>query len=126
MPEANVQRTVLDGCLVLTVKEAQIRGDPMSEALRLDFLEAVDQTGCHKVAVDLHNVEMITTVAFRPLLSLRRRLHESDGKLVLCGLAPLVAEVFRVTRLISTSGSGTAPFEVLADVPAAVAHLNKS
>lgn len=126
MPESYVQSAVQDGCLVLTLKDAQVRGDPMAEAIRLEFLNAVDQTGCKKVAVDLGNVELITTVAFRPLLSLRRRLHERDGKMVLCGLSPLVAEVFRVTRLISSSGSSTAPFEAQPDTPSALAYLNKA
>jgi anti-anti-sigma factor len=126
MPDSNVQRAGQDGCLVLTIKEAQVRGDGLAESLRLEFLEAVDQTGCKKVAVDLRNVELITTVAFRPLLSLRRKLHDLDGKLVLCGLSPMVAEVFRVTRLISTGEAGTAPFEAQPDLAAALVHLNKN
>jgi anti-anti-sigma regulatory factor len=113
------------GVVVLTLTEAQVRGDAMAEALREQFLAQVEGTGSRKYVIDFKNVEMATTVVFRPLLSLRRRLHElGDGRMVLCGLRPLVEESFRITRMVSTSGSSSAPFEQQPDVAAAIASLN--
>ncbi len=43
---------------------------------------------------------------------------------MLCDLKPLIAEVLHVTRLISTSGSSTVPFEAAPDVLTAIARLN--
>lgn len=123
MADVSVQRAVIDGCLVLTVDGREIRGDQQAEALRTEFLDAVDQTGCNKVVVDFKNVDMMTTVGFRPLLSLRKKLHDHAGRLVLCNLNPLLSEVFRVTRLISTAGSSVAPFEAKPDLASALESL---
>ncbi|MCS6977263.1 MAG: STAS domain-containing protein [Gemmatales bacterium] len=125
MADVTVQRSVIDGCLVLTIDGKEIRGDQQAEHLRTEFLNAVEQTGCNKVVVDFKNVDMMTTVGFRPLLSLRKKLHDHSGHLVLCNLNPLLSEVFRVTRLISTSGSSTAPFESKPDLASALEALKK-
>lgn len=113
------------GVLVVTVKESQLRGDDLAEALRQELLALVNETEAKKVAFDLHNVTFVTSVTFRPLLSLRRRLQETGGHMVLCGLTPDVHEVFEATRLVTTSRSVVAPFEVRPDVESAIARLNE-
>jgi anti-sigma B factor antagonist len=112
------------GVLVLSFTEPELRGDPLAEAIRQEMLDAVTQAGAQKVVIDFQGVRFLSSAAFRPLLSLRRKLHETRGQLVLCGLAPPVADVFRLTRLISTSRSSAAPFEAEPDVAAAIARLN--
>jgi anti-anti-sigma regulatory factor len=52
----------------------------------------------------------------RPLLELRRRLRQARVRLVLCGLPPALAELFRATWLLGL-------FEVQPDVAAALASL---
>jgi anti-anti-sigma factor len=109
--------------LVLTITEPQLLGDKLVHALRQELLEVVAQPGTHKVVLDLQPVKVLSSEAFRPLLSLRRTVQERGGQLVLCNLAPTVAKVLHDTRLITTSRSSTATFEVQADVAAAVASL---
>jgi anti-anti-sigma factor len=113
-----------NGVLVITITEPQLRGDAVAEGLRTEFINAVQQHKASKVAIDLSKVEMFTSVGFRPLLSLRRMLHENNGRMILCGLRPLTEEAFKVTRLIGTGGQA-APFETQPDVHAAVAALVK-
>jgi anti-anti-sigma factor len=108
---------------VLTISEPQLQGDPISEALRTELLDAVDRCGALHVVLDFQHVTFVSSVAFRPLLSLHRKLKERGGRLVLCGMKERVAEVFHVTRLVSTTGTSAAPFELQADAPAAVASL---
>src|SRR5262249_46411803 len=107
--------------LVLTITKGHLRGDDLAEALREDLLREFERSGSAKVVVDCRFVESLTSVAFRPLLSLLRAVRGKGGHLVLCGLRPLVSEVFHATRMISTSKSTTAPFEEAPDVAAAVA-----
>jgi anti-anti-sigma factor len=114
-----------DGALVLTVTDVHLRGDDLADALRAELLDAAARAGTARVVVDLQRVESISSVAFRPLLSLLKKVRAAGGRLVLCGLQPDVASVFHVTRMISTSGSSAAPFEQAADVPAALARLKK-
>ena len=95
----------------------------MSDALRADLLGAAERSGARHVVLDFQNVTYLSSVAFRPLLSLHRKLKEQGGRLILCGMTGPVAEVFHVTRLVSTHGSAPAPFEAQPDAPAAVASL---
>jgi anti-anti-sigma factor len=108
----------------LTFTVPQMHGDALMEELRQELLTAVIRAQASRVVLDFRNVEYLSSAGFRPLLSLRRHLHEKGGSMVLCGLAPEVAEVFHVTRMISTSRSSPAPFDVEDDVPAAMARLN--
>ena len=109
--------------LVLTITEPQLLGDKLVHALRQELMAVVAQPGTRQVVLDLQPVKVLSSEAFRPLLSLRRTVQERGGQLVLCNLAPTVAKVLHDTRLITTSRSSTAPFEVQADVAAAVASL---
>ena len=112
--------------VVLAISESELQGDPISEALRAELLEAVDRCGAHHVVLDFQHVTFVSSVAFRPLLSLHRKLKERGGRLVLCGMKERVAEVFHVTRLVSTTGASAAPFELQADAAAAVASLYRN
>ena len=111
---------------MLTLTDPQLQGDQLAEELRRELLAAVGQAGAANVVLDFRHVGYLSSPAFRPLLSLRRQLQGAGGRVVLCGLSPDVADVFHVTRLISTSRSSTAPFEVAAAAPAAVQLLNDS
>jgi anti-anti-sigma factor len=114
------------GVLVLTITEPQLQGDTLVESLRRELRTAVGEPGAQKVILDFRLVRSVSSEAFRPLLSLRRKLGETGGRMALCNLSPVVAKTFQVTRLVSTSRASTPPFEMEADVPAAVALLNKT
>jgi len=113
------------GALVLTITHPQLRSTEFDvvEALREEMLRALGEAKAAKVVVDLSAVQQIGSASFRPLLSLRRKVHESSGLLILCGLQPDVREVFLVTRLIDAAGTSAATFGVAVDVPAALARL---
>ncbi len=111
------------GILVLTITEPQLLGDKLVHALRQELMAVVAQPGTRQVVLDLQPVKVLSSEAFRPLLSLRRTIQERGGQLVLCNLAPTVAKVLQETRLITTSRSSGAAFDVQADVATAVASL---
>jgi anti-sigma B factor antagonist len=52
-----------------------------------------------RMRLDFANVEFVTSTALGKLLGLHRRLKETDGKLTLCNLTPMVYEVFETTGL---------------------------
>lgn len=109
--------------LILSVTESNLRGDETAEALYLEMLAAVDRTGIKQVVLDLGNAVLFSSVAFRPLLGLRRKLKELGGRMVLCNLSHALQEIFRSTRLITSHGSSTPPFEAYPDVETAIAAL---
>lgn len=125
-PYSHFTTQTLDGVLVLTITEPQVHGDALADRLRQDFLAMVEQTAARRIVIDFRNVTYLSSAAFRPLLSLRRKLEEVGGHLVLCNLTPLVLDVFQILRLASTSRSYPATFEVQPDVAAAVAFLQQA
>jgi anti-anti-sigma factor len=116
-----------EGVLVLAITEHQVRsGDfELVDALRQEMLEAAGHAGARKVVVDLSAVEYLGSAGFRPLLSLRKRLQEVRGEMLLCGLGPEVHEVLLTSRLINAAGTSDAPFEVAPDLAQAIARLGQ-
>src|SRR5262245_40893682 len=120
----HLKHHIEQGALVLTITRQQLQGDEVADQLRQEMLAALEQSGLNKVVIDFHQVVFLSSASFRPWLSMRRKLHDSQGQLVLCGMSAEVAEVFYVTRLVSTSGASSAPFHMEPDVPRALARLN--
>lgn len=130
MPEAqnrHLKSTVEQGVLVLTITETELQDEKLADSLLWELLAQVAHHKLNKVVLDLHNIKYVSSVAFRPFLSLHRKLQEMDStsRLILCGLSSMVGDVFYTTRLISRTGSFDAPFEMAVDVPAALARFGR-
>ncbi len=112
--------------LVLTITEPQVEGDQVAQELQRELMAAATAANTCKVIIDFRNVRYISSVAFAPLLALRRHLNDSGGRLLLCGLSSMVGDIFYTTKMVSPAGTFTAPFEMQADVPAALAALREA
>jgi anti-anti-sigma factor len=112
------------GVLVIEIAERQVQGDDLADVMRKEFAQAADHHQARRVAVDFRQVEYLGSAGFRPLLHLLRKLRDQGGNMLLCNLRPNVAEVFHITRLISTSRSAPAPFEMVPTLEDAVARLS--
>jgi anti-anti-sigma factor len=118
-----VQVSAQDDVLVLTITEPQVEGDAVAQALQRELLTAVGAADARKVVIDFQRVRYISSVAFAPLLSLRRHLQGMGGRFLVCGLSTMVGDIFYSTKMVSPSGTFTAPFEMAPDVAAAIAVL---
>ena len=110
------------GVLVLTLTESQILDDDLAEAIRLEMLAAVARSGARKVVVDLHGVVSASEAIIRPAAGLHDRLREQGGRLILCALAGMPAEVLRMSGLAGAPG---AAIETQPDAVAAVTQLQQ-
>lgn len=111
------------GVLVLTIAQSRIQGEEAAQQLREEMQLALEKTGVNRVVIDLQHVRYMSSVAFWPLLSLRRQLFKAGGRLLICGLTGDIETLFQTTRLISSGGAVDAPFEVAPDAAAALARL---
>jgi anti-anti-sigma factor len=126
MPEPQgpiLEHTLERGVLVVLINRSSIQGEEVADALRQELRDVVERTGAGRVVIDLSRARYVSSIAFWPLLSLRRRLQEKGGRLLICGLSGPVADVFHTTKMVSSSGAADAPFEVAADRAEAVARL---
>jgi anti-anti-sigma factor len=87
------------------------------------MLSEVDRAGVNRVVIDLQHARYLSSVAFWPLLSLRRQLIDAGGRLIICGLSGDIEDIFMTTKMISPGGEVDAPFEVAPDAAAAMARL---
>ncbi len=121
--DALLQTAVDQGVLVLTIAQSRIQGEETAQQLREEMQAAVEQSGTNRVVVDLQNVRYMSSVAFWPLLSLRRQLAISQGRLIICGLNGDIEILFLTTKMISSGGAADAPFEVAPNATAAVEKI---
>jgi anti-anti-sigma factor len=111
--------------LVLTLTDTELQDEKSADALLQELLDAVTQFAAHKIVIDMQRLKYISSVAFRPLLRLHSRLKETGGRMILCGLTSVVGDIFYTTKMLSPSGSFEAPFQMEADVAAAIVQLNR-
>jgi anti-anti-sigma factor len=117
--EPSVER----GVLVLTINRQQIEGEDIALGLKDELLATVAHHGIHKVVLDLKNTRYVSSIAFWPMLALRRQLSDRGGRLIVCGVTGAVYDIFTTTKMVSSAGSLNAPFEMASDREAAVALL---
>ena len=111
------------GVLMLTIVQPRIQGEEIAQSLREEMLSEVDRAGVNRVVIDLQHARYLSSVAFWPLLSLRRQLLDTGGRLIICGLSGDIEDIFMTTKMISPGGEVDAPFEVAPDAAAAMARL---
>jgi anti-anti-sigma factor len=117
--------SVDQGVLVLIVTQPRIQGEEAAQQLRDEMQNALQHAGVNRVVIDLQHVRYLSSVAFWPLLSLRRQLLNAGGRMLICGLSGDVEDLFLTTRMISNGGAVDAPFEVASDAAAALGKMQE-
>jgi anti-anti-sigma regulatory factor len=114
---------VEQGVLVLSVTRRQIEGEDIAAGMKDELESLVDQFQATRVVIDFSRCRYVSSIAFWPLLALRRRLADTQGRMMVCGLTGVVYEVFATTKMVSSNGTSAAPFEMAPDRAAAVSRL---
>lgn len=110
--------------MVLSVTGSNVLGFNNAVEVRDHFLSVAVQSGALHIVIDLKDIEYLQSAGFRPLLSLRRLIHEQrQGRVVLCNLRPAVRDVLAISRMISAEDDYPSPFEMETDVPSAISLL---
>ncbi|MFQ3594394.1 MAG: STAS domain-containing protein [Gemmataceae bacterium] len=118
-----LEAAVEHGVLVLRVLHRQIQGEDIAAGLKDELEGIVRQYNAKQVVLDLSRCCYVSSIAFWPLLSLRKRLSEAGGRLIVCGLSGMVLDVFTNTKMVSNGGNTAALFEMAPDRDTAVARL---
>ena len=89
-----------NGLIVLSFTEPTLNADAVTEAIRV-----INASENRKVILDFQSVRFLVGGSLRPdqepltpILKLSKQLTEEGGRLVLCNVAPEIAEVLRITR----------------------------
>lgn len=85
--------------VVARFTKPQLSEEENLEQMGQELLSLVDQYNCRQLVVSLELVDFITSAALGKLITLHRRIHRKEGRLVLCGAHGTVADVLRTSRL---------------------------
>ena len=89
------------GSVVATFFPGRLDEEHNVEELGQSLFQLIDQYGYRQVALDLTQTSFVTSAVLGKLITLHRRLHRADGRLVLCGLQQPVETVMRRSNLLS-------------------------
>ena len=78
--------------------------DPERANIQRVGKKLLDSRSAPRIIVNLSGVDWISSTFVSELLQLRKMVHAADGKLILCGLHPVVREVIHISKLESLFG----------------------
>jgi anti-anti-sigma factor len=76
--------------------------DEQVEGMRRELTATIREHKPRLCVLDLKRVTVISSLGVGVVVSLLKRVREQGGELVLCGLNPMVEEVFHLCQLIAT------------------------
>ena len=95
------EATASSGSVVATFFPGRLDEEHNVEELGQSLFQLIDQYGYRQVALALTQTSFVTSAVLGKLITLHRRLHRADGRLVLCGLQQPVETVMRRSNLLS-------------------------
>ncbi len=87
--------------VIVTFSMTHISDEDNIEDLGHELFGLVEQFDCRKVLLNMKGVEYVTSSVIGKLITLHRKLHRSEGQLVISDLSPGVSEVLQAARLMS-------------------------
>ena len=87
--------------MVVGFKMRLINDEENIEQLGQQLFALVEQSNWLKLVLDLSNVEYLTSSVLGKLITLHRKLHRIQGKMVLIGLSEGVDAILRTSKLLS-------------------------
>ena len=112
-----------DGVLILTIAEKELNSWQVAEQVRKDLVEAYSVAASDKVVVDLSRITYMASVGYGPFLSLKRRVGETGGQLILANMSDFVQSIFKATHLLISPKSKSSVFHSAEGVDQAIADL---
>jgi anti-sigma B factor antagonist len=88
-----------DGIAVVRFPTSRITDEMNVEQLGHDLFAIVEQFQHNKIIIDLSGIELVSSSVLGKLITLHRRLHRGEGKVVLTNAGPYLTEILKTSRL---------------------------
>ena len=89
----------IGGVTVATFTDRKILDEQNIQVMGDQLFRLVDEKGRKDLVLNFANVEFMSSAALGKLMTLRKKVQEAGGKLVLCNIDPRIFEVFTITKL---------------------------
>jgi anti-sigma B factor antagonist len=90
-----------DDVIIVHVVVELLTEDVNLEQFGHEVFALVEQFGCRRLVVDLHEVRVVTSAGLGKMITLHRKMHRHKGCVAFCDVQPAVNEVLRTSRLIT-------------------------
>ncbi|WP_435016640.1 STAS domain-containing protein [Tundrisphaera sp. TA3] len=97
MPPPNTREQ--DGVLILKLDDLATVNDGQAIAPRQAIYQVATEGDPPRVAIDLTDIDFLSSSGVAMLIGLKRRVEAKAGRLVLFGLHPYVMDLFHVMKL---------------------------
>ena len=87
--------------MIVSFKSRLLNDEENIEQLGQELFALVEQSNWLKLALDLANVDYLTSSVLGKLITLHRKLHRCQGKMVLFGLSDGVDAILRTSKLLT-------------------------
>lgn len=88
-----------DSAVVARFTRSHLSEEDNIEQMGHELVSLIEQYQCRRLVLSLEHLTFITSSALGKLISLHRRLHRKEGRMVMCDIHGPVAEVLRTSRL---------------------------
>jgi anti-anti-sigma factor len=110
--------------LVIKITAPALNDFDISHQVADEVDAAFAQTSLTKAAVDLKDVELVTSVGLLTFVRLLRMAESREGCVVLCGAQEVVADVLRISRLAISGCVGPGKIAMASNLESALQALN--
>ncbi len=88
-----------EGVTVVQFRDQKILDDRTIQQFGTELLELVKGRSGIKLVLDFTSVTYLSSAALGKLITLRRKVDQAGGKLLLCEIAPETLDVFKIAKL---------------------------
>ncbi|MFA5238486.1 MAG: STAS domain-containing protein [Phycisphaerae bacterium] len=107
----------VDKATIVTFTDEKILEEKDLQALQESIMSVIESAaGGINMILDFQNVQFLSSAVLGLLIRISKKVYEQDGQLKLCGIAPKIYRIFKITRL-------TKIFDIYQDVNSAVESL---
>lgn len=103
MSQAQARRRLdvetVEGILVVRFTAPRIVQEEEIQSAFEQLQQLLDEKGGREVVLDFRKVQFLSSSALGRLILLQKKLASAKGRLVLCGIAKEIFEVFKITKL---------------------------
>ncbi len=111
--------------LVITILDSMLNDYEQVCAMSTEMQTAIGSSKTKRVAIDMSNVIMITSVALFPFVRATSAASVAGGWLVLCNMSDPVAQVFVISQLIVENRPHAKYLSLAEDLESAFDQLNE-
>lgn len=84
---------------IATLTDEKILEEADIQALEDSIMPLIESSEDIKLVLDFSNVEFLTSSVLGLLIRISKKVYESNGLLMLCGINSKILEIFKITRL---------------------------